>query len=134
MNALICLPIAAVAVASPFEMKPSAATVVEKRRRTGVDDKRFCATINNDVMSPRYDAGETVIFNKSLRPQIGDDVLIVRRTEKGDGGLIRRLVGFDGTNLRLKQYKPSLEIELPINEVAEIYPCVTYEAVVFSAT
>lgn len=106
-------------------MQPDAATIVDVRRRTGLEDYRVLADITDETMSPRYEIGERVVFNKSLRPVIGDEVLIVR---KSDGGcLVRRLVGFDGTSLRLLQHNPQLEAELPVDEVSELYPCVTYE-------
>lgn len=106
--------------------------IASTRRKSHPDDSRFSAEILNDIMHPRYDQGERAIVNKSLRPVIGDDVMIALKGSDGTGGIVRRLVGFDGTTLRLLQYNPRLEIDLALDRVAEIYPCVGCEAVVFA--
>jgi phage repressor protein C with HTH and peptisase S24 domain len=96
--------------------------IADARRKSEENDSCFYANILNDIMHPRYDQGERAIVNKSLRPVVGDDVMIVLKGSDGMGCILRRLAGFDGTSLRLLQYNPRLETDLELDRVAEILP------------
>jgi phage repressor protein C with HTH and peptisase S24 domain len=114
----------ATASLSATEKSGPAAMIADVRRRTQHEDHLVFAEITDETMSPRYELGEKAIFNMSMKPTIGDEVFIRRI----DGGcLVRRLVGFDGRNLRLLQHTPRLETDLPVGVVSALYPCVTYE-------
>jgi phage repressor protein C with HTH and peptisase S24 domain len=101
--------------------------IAARRRHSAEGDCRFYATVTTDDMSQRFHKGERIIYNTSIRPVIGDDVLIIRAGDSEDGGLIRRLVGFDGRNLKLLQFNPKIEADLAITEVRAVYPCVGAE-------
>lgn len=107
------------------EVEP--AVIADDRRCSEPDDLRFCVQLNGSLMEPRYFSGEKALVNKSLKPVVGDDVYFIRKGGPLDAGHVRKLAGFDGRHLRLRQHNPALEVAVPLSDIVEIYPCVQYE-------
>ena len=129
MNTIVPLPLIGTPVERSHMVRQGrsvapTAVIAESRRRTSADDECFYSEVLNDSMSPRFEAGERLIVNMSLRPKVGDDVYM-----KLKSGVVaaRRLVAFDGKELRLLQYNPEREDVLSIEAIEEIYPVVAWE-------
>ena len=81
----------------------------------------FSVYIFSDDMAPRYFKGELVQVHPALPPEEGRDCLI----EKKNGTvLIRRLVALDGARLRVKQYNPDSEKDIPRKDIKAVYPII----------
>lgn len=101
-------------------LKPSPVSVADFRPR-GTVGLTIDFVLDCDAMSPRFERG-FILTASERRPAIGDDVVVLRKS--CEGGMVRRLIGTDGLKFRLQQFNPWREFDLPIEDVAGIFPIV----------
>ncbi len=84
--------------------------------------------VEGSSMQPRYDPGDLVYVDPRRPPAIGDDVVVQLRNGSGHDGedvvvcaVIKRLVRRSSTMIKLEQYNPALQFELPIERVAQVH-------------
>jgi phage repressor protein C with HTH and peptisase S24 domain len=74
-----------------------------------------------ESMSPAFEPGDMVLCHPTKPPFAGQDVLVIRQWGGGQHALVKRLVRMDGTGVRLRQYSPAHEFEVPRDELVSIH-------------
>ncbi len=67
-----------------------------------------------ESMIPAYEQGDIALVHPSLPPRRDADVILIR--QESDGArhvLIKRLIGWDDRNWRVRQYNPPTDFDLP---------------------
>jgi len=101
--------------------------VVDRVRRPPalVDVKdAFALYLAGDSMAPRYEPGDLIYLNPARAPRPGDDVVIELLPERdGDGhpAYVKRLLRRSPTAVKVAQFNPQKEIEIPTKRIRAIY-------------
>jgi len=74
-----------------------------------------------ESMSPAFEPGDMILCHPTRPPYAGQDVLVIRRLEGGQGALVKRLVRLDAQGLRLRQFNPPNEFEVARDEVISVH-------------
>lgn len=103
---------------------PTGGPVDYVRRPPGIQSNRaaFAMYVENDSMSPRYEAGDLVYLDPNRPPVIGSDVCVERKMADGSAteAYIKRLVRRSATYIRLQQFNPPDTFDLPVSEVVRM--------------
>ena len=89
------------------------------------DPNSFGLIIEGDSMSPRFEAGDIVVFAPNSEPRNGD--FVVARLKETGGVMFKRFrrVGREGTTIRLESLNPDYNSqEFPMAAFRFIYPAV----------
>ena len=84
--------------------------------------------VQGSSMAPRYQDGELIFVDPVRPPMIGDDVIVFLCDEKGNGHdgdqitccLVKRLVKRSAESIRLEQFTPSSEFDVPAERVWKV--------------
>jgi len=74
-----------------------------------------------ESMSPAFEPGDMVLCHPTKPPFAGQDVLVIRHADGGQHALVKRLVRMDGTGVRLRQYSPPHEFDVPREDLVSIH-------------
>ncbi|HYE49991.1 MAG TPA: S24 family peptidase [Azospirillaceae bacterium] len=114
------LPIYASAQAGPEGM------VIEANPIDWIDRPEALANVKdaygvyvvNDSMEPRYEQGDLLLVNPHRPARPGNHVVIQLKDNRA---LVKRLVRRVGANVRVAQYNPAKEYDLPSADIAAIH-------------
>lgn len=83
----------------------------------------FGMYVVGDSMEPVYEQGDMLLVHPGKPPQRGDDVLLVLAGEDATdhAAMVKRLVSYDDSAVRLKQYNPPKEFEIPRTEILSLH-------------
>ncbi len=87
----------------------------------------FAIYVVGTSMVPRYEEGDLVFVHPGRPAHAGCDVLVELLDENGQAGpcYIKRLLGRGPSKLRLLQFNPRGEIEIPLSQVRLVYRILT---------
>jgi len=96
------------------------------RRPPGQMSRRgiYCIYAEGSSMEPVYEAGDLIYVDPHRPPWPGRDVVLQLRARAPDGEIryfLKRLVKRTGTQCRVKQFNPEMEIVLEDRDVAAIH-------------
>ncbi|WP_299437130.1 S24 family peptidase [uncultured Rhodospira sp.] len=74
-----------------------------------------------ESMSPAFEPGDMILCHPSRPPYAGQDVLVIRRIAGGQAALVKRLVRMDANGLRLRQFNPPCDFEVPREDVVSLH-------------
>ncbi|WP_170294947.1 LexA family transcriptional regulator [Roseospira navarrensis] len=74
-----------------------------------------------ESMSPAFEPGDMILCHPTRPPFAGQDVLVIRRQHDGQCALVKRLVRMDAAGLRLRQFNPPHEFDVPSTEVVSFH-------------
>ncbi len=75
-----------------------------------------------ESMSPAFEPGDMVLCHPTKPPFSGQDVLVIRQCDGGgQHALVKRLVRMDGGGVRLRQYSPPDEFDVPREDLVSIH-------------
>jgi len=74
-----------------------------------------------ESMSPAFEPGDMILCHPTRPPYAGQDVLVIRRLDGGQHALVKRLVRIDGGGLRLRQFNPACEFDVPREDVVSFH-------------
>lgn len=119
------LPIFASAQGGNDGMMLTVGEVVETVRRpaplAGVKGA-FGMYVIGDSMSPAYEQGDLILINPAKPPRGGDDVLVIKvGDDNTHTALVKRLVKMDDGIVRLKQFNPAKEFDVPRDQVQGLH-------------
>jgi phage repressor protein C with HTH and peptisase S24 domain len=81
----------------------------------------FAIYVSSDEMEPRYFRGELVYVHPGRPPETGRDCVV----EMNSGAVhIRRFLRQDGGSIRIAQFTPPAEKDIPRDDIRAIYPIV----------
>lgn len=106
----------------PFSM---ADRITSGRRTLGVSKPAICPNCGRTLVAPRgatVDLGDTVMVDKRRRPGRWD--LVVCRSAKGDGEIVRRVVGLPGETVEIiggDIFINGSRVSKPVNGFAELW-------------
>lgn len=83
------------------------------------DRTAYAVTVVDESMWPRFRSGRQVAVSPSAPVGIGDDVLLV--LADGRGALVGELQSQDGGAIRLRQFNPPAEFDVPAGSVAAVH-------------
>lgn len=76
-------------------------------------------------MEPVYRQGDTLLVHPHLPANSGDDVLVVKLDGNGQhDALVKTLVSSDDNRIRVRQYNPEEEFDIPRSDIHGIYSIV----------
>ncbi|MBB5087475.1 XRE family transcriptional regulator [Roseospira marina] len=74
-----------------------------------------------ESMSPAFEPGDMILCHPTRPPFSGQDVLVIRRLNGGQHALVKRLVRIDGEGLRLRQFNPPHDFDVPCEDVVSFH-------------
>jgi len=74
-----------------------------------------------ESMSPAFEPGDMILCHPTRPPFAGQDVLVIRRLDGGQNALVKRLVRIGGGGLRLRQFNPPGDFDVPSEEVVSFH-------------
>lgn len=92
---------------------------VDRPAALAEDSNTYAVTIMGKSMWPRFRAGRRVAVSPAARIQAGDDVLVLF-ADNGEA-LIGELISQATNAVRLRQFNPALEFEIPAAEVMAVH-------------
>jgi phage repressor protein C with HTH and peptisase S24 domain len=84
----------------------------------------FACYVDGTSMVPWRQPREPVVVDRTRKPQIGDHVVVEMKPTSPDdmrSAYVKKLLKITGSKVRLGQYNPALEFELPLAKVLHIY-------------
>lgn len=81
----------------------------------------FAIYVFSDSMEPRYYRGELIYIHPGRPPELNKDVVI--QMKNGDA-YIKRLLRQQGGKIRVRQFNPPDEKDIPLKDVQMIYPVI----------
>lgn len=84
----------------------------------------FGMYVVGDSMEPVYEQGDMLLVHPAKPPQRGDDVLLVLHngdTTDDHAAMVKRLVSYDDTAVRLRQYNPPRDFDIPRTEILSLH-------------
>lgn len=84
----------------------------------------FGMYVVGDSMEPVYEQGDMLLVHPGKPPQRGDDVLLVLHngdTTDDHAAMVKRLVSYDDTAVRLRQYNPPHDFEIPRTDILSLH-------------
>lgn len=78
----------------------------------------FAVYVSSDSMEPRYFRGELVYIHPGRPPEINKDCLVEMN---GGEARIYRLLGRNGDRIRIAEYNPPVETEIPLKDIKSLY-------------
>lgn len=84
----------------------------------------FAFYVVGDSMDPRFRHGERLLVHPRRPPRPGEDVLLILRGD-GEGGrefnaMVKTLVAARGDVVRVAQYNPAKEFDIPASDIAQM--------------
>jgi phage repressor protein C with HTH and peptisase S24 domain len=74
-----------------------------------------------ESMSPAFEPGDMILCHPTRPPFAGQDVLVIRRLDGVQHALVKRLVRIDGGGLRLRQFNPAFDFDVPREDVVSFH-------------
>jgi phage repressor protein C with HTH and peptisase S24 domain len=74
-----------------------------------------------DSMSPAFEPGDMILCHPTRPPLPGQDVLVIVRAGTGEAALVKRLLRLDGRGVRLRQFNPAREFEVPREDLVSVH-------------
>ncbi len=95
------------------------------RRPPGVADAKgiYALYIIGDSQSPRFESGELIFVHPHRPVLVGDDVVVQIGDDTGSVGfaLVKRLVRRTAESVRLRQFNPGIEFDVPQRRIVAIH-------------